>query len=248
MKKIFFKNARNQKICGILYEPDTESDEIIIIIHGFSSTKDSGAKYIAEKLAKRKINSIRIDLDDRGKSEPRFGETTISSYVKTVNSTISYVKRLGYKDISLLGTSLGGLIAMATALKYRDIKKLILRAPVADYYELLLKRFNKNILTKFKKQGFYYYIRPDGEKLRVLYNFIEDSKKYSMYKKVKNIKCPVLILHGTKDQIVNYRTSQKLVKGFEDAQLILIKNADHGLSINGDLSQGLKIIADCVEK
>jgi alpha-beta hydrolase superfamily lysophospholipase len=58
----------------------------------------------------------------------------------------------------------------------------------------------------------------------------------------------VLILHGTKDQIVNYRTSQKLVKGFKNAQLILIKNADHGLSINGDLSQGLKVLADWFEK
>lgn len=72
MRKIFFKNSKKQKICGILDEPNSESDEIVIIIHGFSSTKDSGAKYVAEELSKRNINSIRIDLDNRGESEPRF--------------------------------------------------------------------------------------------------------------------------------------------------------------------------------
>ena len=244
MKKVFFKNFKKQKICGILDEPNAKRDKIIIIIHGFSSTKDTGAKYVAEELSKRKINSIRIDLDNRGESEPKFGKTTISNYVKTVNSTIGYVKKLGYKNISLLGTSLGGLIAAATALRYRNIKKLALRAPVADYYELLLKRFNKDEVTKFKKQGFYYYIRPDEEKLKIVYDFIEDSKKYSMYKKVKDIKCPVLIIHGTKDEIVPYKTSQKLVKKFTNARLVLIKNASHKLSIHGDLSQGLQIIGD----
>lgn len=248
MRKIFFKNSKNQKICGILDEPNSESDEIVIIIHGFSSTKDSGAKYVAAELSKRNINSIRIDLDNRGESEPGFEKATISGYVNTVISTINYFKKLGYKYIMLFGTSLGGLIAMATALRYPAIKKLVLRAPVADYYELLLKRFSRDELAQFKKQGFYYYTRPNGEKLRIHYDFIEDSKKYSMYKKVKNIKCPVLIIHGTKDQIVNYRTSQKLVKGFKNAQLVLIKNADHGLSINGDLSQGLKVLANWFEK
>jgi len=248
MKKVFFKNFKNQKICGILDEPNSENGEIVIIIHGFSSTKDSGAKYVVAELSKRNINSIRIDLDNRGESEPRFGKATISNYVNTVKSTIKYVKKLHYKYIMLFGTSLGGLIAMATALRYPAIEKLVLRAPVSDYFELLLKRFSKDELAQFKKQGFYYYTRPDGEKLKILHDFIEDSKKYSMYNKVKHIKCPVLIIHGTKDQIVNYRTSQKLVKGFEDVQLILIKNADHGLSVNGDLSRGLKVVGDWFEK
>ncbi len=247
MEKIYFNNFENQKIWGIIEEPNQIKNEIIIIIHGAGANKESGPKHIAEELIKRNINSIRIDLDDQGESEPRHENSTISSYVKTVETTINYLKKQRYKTINLIGTSFGGIVAMATALKRKEIKKILLRAPVADYYKRVLDRYSKDEIKEFKKQGFYNYTKSNGKKLKITYKRIEDSKKYNMYEKAKKIQIPVLIIHGTDDKNVNYKTSEKLIKEFPKGRLILIKNADHSLGINGDYRKSLKILGDWFE-
>ena len=58
MKIIYFLNPKKQKLCGILDEPDDKKDEIVIICHGFASSKDSTtARTIAKELTKRKVMS-----------------------------------------------------------------------------------------------------------------------------------------------------------------------------------------------
>ena len=70
--KINFKNNRNEKIVGILSVPDKKSPEITIIIHGFSSNKDGGSRFTAGILAKHRLNSIAIDLDNCSLSKYTF--------------------------------------------------------------------------------------------------------------------------------------------------------------------------------
>lgn len=247
--KLFFKNSRRLKICGVLEEPNKIKNEIVIIVHGYSSNKDrSSAKQIAEVLTKRGMNSFRIDLDGCGESEGLFENQTISSTVDDISSAIGLMKKRGYTKIDLFGSSAGGLSVMATALKHPEINRIGLKAPVSDYPSQRLRKYGQKYVDDWKKRGYNFYENREGQKLKVNYSFFEDSKRYVMYDKVKKIKCPILIIHGTADESVAIEDSRKVVKKFPNAKLIELKGADHALAINGDRTVSNKLFGDWFEK
>ena len=103
-QKIFFKNSKGQRLCGIIEEPNESKNEIVIFVHGFSSSKDSlNVKDVTDELSMRKINSFRIDLDGCGESEGDFAEQTITSTVDDVLNAIRLMEERGYQKISLYG-------------------------------------------------------------------------------------------------------------------------------------------------
>jgi dipeptidyl aminopeptidase/acylaminoacyl peptidase len=58
--------------------------------------------------------------------------------------------------------------------------------------------------------------------------FLEEAHKINLASNIKSVKCPVLIVHGTEDDVVSYHDSEKL---FESAnkpkEIKIIKGADH---------------------
>jgi pimeloyl-ACP methyl ester carboxylesterase len=241
-ENVFFKNSKNQKIYGGFEEPNISKDEVVIIVHGFSSFSKS---HLPDELAKININSFRIDLDNRGKSEPDFQEeASISNYMNTLESAIDLAKSRGYKSVSLLGISFGGNVVLATSLKHPEIKRIVLMAPSIDYPSAVKSRFSKGELEKSKKEGYYSQLVSTGEKVKVNYSCLEDSQKYVMFGKAKNINIPVLIIHGTEDEEVDCRGSEKIIKEFSNGKLILIQGASHQLAVNGDFSKGKEALRE----
>jgi uncharacterized protein len=202
---------------------------------------------MSQELEKRDINSFRIDLDGCGESEGDFANHNISSAADDVSCAIKLMKSKGYKEICLFGSSAGGITVMASALMHPEIKRIGLKAPVSDYPTQKIRKMGKEGVDKWKKDGFNFYLSSVMGKLKIKYSFFEDAKKHVMYEKVKGIKCPVLIIHGDKDFTVLLEQSQKVVKNFPNAELIVLKGADHGLGINGDRSVANKLFGDWFE-
>ena len=247
-KKIYFFNSKGQKLCGILEEPNPSKKEVVIIVHGFSSSKNRPTPLLlAEELAKRGINSFRIDLDGCGESEGKFEEQTITSAVDDTNSAIDYVKKVGFTGISLFGSSAGGLTVMATALKHPEIKRIALKAPVSDYVAQRIVRMGEVGIEEWRKNGLAEYITGGGKKFILPYSLFEDFKKYIMYDKVKDIRCPTLIIHGDADVVVDIEQSKKVSKNFPNYKLMVLPGANHQLLIDGDMSLSVKLFGDWFE-
>ena len=58
--------------------------------------------------------------------------------------------------------------------------------------------------------------------------YYEDVWGMDFYEEVRPYEGPVLIVHGTKDEIVPYASSEKLMKYYKNAELIAIPDAGHG--------------------
>ena len=68
---------------------------------------------------------------------------------------------------------------------------------------------------------------------------IFDGKKNKVLNNRINSKIPVILFHGTKDNIVPLSSSKKIVKIFKKSKvkIIKIKNGDHSLSRKNDLKK-----------
>jgi len=241
-EKVFFDGELG-KVCGVLHKVDDVS-EIVIVVHGFSSNKETGAVYISRELNKIGISALRIDLDNQGESELDFQTgACIPNYVKQVEAAINYCKKLGYREISLVGGSYGGMVVFAVALVHPEIKRMVLRVPVVDYEEHANWKYGEEKLKEFKRNGVVPYFKHD-ERFDVTFDFIEKSYPYSMYERAGEVQILTLIIQGDKDEQVECESARKAVKFFPNAKLHIIEGAGHHLGVNGDFSEGLKVLVD----
>ena len=245
MEEKIFMTGELGKVCGVLHTIKG-AKEIVIIIHGLSSNKDTSAVQTAQILNELGIDAIRIDLDNQGESELDF-QTGISipNYIQQVETTLNYCKAQRYKEISLIGTSYGGLVAFATVLSHPEIKRLLMRAPVVDYEEHANWLYGKEKVKEIIKEGFMEYYSPKKKtSFKINADFITKSYPFSMKKNADKVKIPTRIIQGDKDEQVNYKDAIKVISTFPNAELKLIQGADHALSVNGDYSQGQNVLRD----
>lgn len=229
MKKVYFNNSKGDKLCGVLTNPTEDKNKpIIILCHGFSTSKDSSTyTALAESFAKRNISTFRFDFFGHGESEGDFEKITISEAVDDILQAIEFIKKQGYKKIGLVGSSFGGISSIMATSKTKDLYVLALKSPVSNYVEKEEETKSKEELLEWKKKGFCIYVSGDGGKHKLNYTFFEDAKNNIGYKVAHKIKIPTLIVHGDKDLIVPYKQSVKIIKLMENGKLHTVKGANH---------------------
>lgn len=184
-----------------IYIPNKTSKRIIIYFHG-----NAGNIYhrfeTLQMLSKLNINILGISYRGYGKSE---GKPSEEGIYKDGKSAINYVlKDLGFKqnEIFLLGRSIGSAPATNTAENY-PVGGLILVTPI----------YSGKYMARHTGLGFLAPLAGDA---------------FDNSKKLKNIKTPTLIIHGTDDETVPFWMGKTLYNENKDkTTFIEIKNGTH---------------------
>lgn len=231
-EKLFFKNSKGNRLCGILSNPTAEKEKpIIILCHGFSTSKDGNTYVRLEKiLNEHGVSTFRFDFFGHGESDGKFEEITTSEAVDDILNAIKFLKKSGYKRIGLVGSSFGGMASIITASKTNDLYVLALKSPVSDYLGKIVTQKDKQEIKTWKEKGFIYVPTPDGENHKLNYSFFEDAEKVNGYKCAKKIKVQTLIVHGDKDETVPIEQSIKISSLIENCRLEIIEGGDHTYS------------------
>jgi alpha/beta superfamily hydrolase len=126
MKKIWFRNSRGQRLCGILHEAGKE--KAIVMAHGFAADKDEEGIFVrtAEAMCKEGFSVLRFDFAGSGESEGEFSEMTLSSEAEDLKSAFEFMKSHGYRRIGLVAASFGGAVAM---IAHPDAEAVVLWNP-----------------------------------------------------------------------------------------------------------------------
>src|SRR3989338_5645587 len=217
-EKIFFNNARGERLCGLLSL--VGEDKITILCHGHSSSKNNKTyDAMVPILNDARVSTFRFDFYGNGESEGKFEESNLSDSIDATLQAIKLVKDKGFKKIILVGSSFGGLSSTISASKSHDLYALVLKSPVSDYGEVHLNRYGPNGMDEWIKKGQAKYNPADpNNKLVLNYSFVEDYKKYDAYEAAKSIKVPTLIVHGSADEIVPVTQSERLVDTIPNAK------------------------------
>src|SRR3989338_4229217 len=247
-EKIFFNNARGERLCGLLSL--VGEDKVTILCHGHSSSKNNKTyDAMVPILNDARVSTFRFDFYGNGESECKFEESNLSDSIDATTGAIKLVKEKGFKKIILVGSSFGGLSSTMTASQSKDLYALVLKSPVSDYGEVHFERYGKEGMEEWKQKGQALYDPKQHKRGLVLnYSFVEDYQGYDAYAAAQTILIPTLILHGTQDQIVPFSQSQKLSTLIPNVTFRAVEGADHSYTQEDKFQQMVQLIADFIIK
>lgn len=243
-EKLFFKNSKSNRLCGILSNPSGDkSRPIIIFCHGFNSGKDSNTNTALKiNLDKYKIASFRFDFFGHGESEGDFEDLTVSEATDDILKAVELLKNIGFTKIGLMGSSFGGLAAAMAAAKTKGLYLLALKCPVSSYLEFA-EYANPMLIDEWRKKGINY-----RENKKLKFSFYEDVKKNVAYEVAHKINVPVFIVHGDSDADVPIDQSKKLSKLIPNCQLKIIVGASHRFDEGNSRQSMIAALTDFIVK
>lgn len=188
-----------------------------IYLHGFASgPQSSKGQFFHAKFAER---GWPLELPDL--TEGDFENTTLSRQLGVLD------RLAGAGPVILVGSSMGGyLAALFAARRPERVQAVVLLAPAFGMAKRWAGTLDAATLRDWKERGWrevYHY----GEKQnrRISYQLIEDGMKYEDFPAVRQ---PALVIHGRRDETVDYRLSEQFAGGHENIRLVLY-DSDHQL-------------------
>ena len=225
---VIIKNKNRKQLIGILHFPKGKKKfPLVIFCHGFGGTK-TRRKYVrlARALEKAGIVSFRFDFEGCGDSEGDFEKMNVKKEVSDLDSVIKYFlkqKNIDKKKISFLGNSLGAAVCVNYIIQNNfSAKAIVFWAPALNEEKLFSTWRTKTNFKKWKKQG---YLIVKEDKIGAI--FLKESEKKNYSEFLPQIKVPILIIHGEKDEAVPFNFSKKLVKDYKNIKLFSIPKANH---------------------
>jgi pimeloyl-ACP methyl ester carboxylesterase len=181
---------------------------------------------------------VRFDYTGHGASAGRFEDGTIGAW--SADATTVLDRRTEGKVV-LVGSSMGGWTMLNVALARPDrIAALVGIAAAPDFTEdLLWDRWDEATRATLLRDGVVIEPNPyDPAGYPCTRALIEDGRRHLCLRAPIPLACPVRLLHGQRDDAVPWRTSLRLAECLAggDVQVTLIKDGDHRLSREADLS------------
>ena len=227
MKTHTFECKRDRlTIRGTSFLPEKETDTAIIISHGFMDSSRSTIPY-GKELCEEDYATYCFDFCGgclKGNSDGVTTEMSVFSEVEDLNAVIEHVRNR-YQKIILMGFSQGGFVSAITAAQRDDIEKLILVYPALCIPDDARK--GKMMFAKFDPENIPDVIKCGPMKLGRCYaETVIDKDPYEL---IRSYSEEVLIVHGTKDRVVDLSYSEKAQKTYGDlCTLKKILGAGHG--------------------
>jgi pimeloyl-ACP methyl ester carboxylesterase len=181
----------------------------------------------------------RFDYQGHGASSGRFADGTIGLWA---SDALAVVDRVGEGPLIVVGSSMGGWIALLVALARRQrVGGLLGIAAAPDFTEdLLLAQASASQRQELAERGFWMQPSAYGEApFPVTARLLEDGRDHLVLRRPIALTCPVHLLHGQRDPDVPWETSLRLAERLEseDVTVELIKAGDHRLSTPRDLAR-----------
>ncbi|WP_377477167.1 MAG: YqiA/YcfP family alpha/beta fold hydrolase [Microcoleus anatoxicus] len=202
-----------------------------IYLHGFASSPDSlKAKYFRDR-----FSSLAIDLKTPDLNHQDFSNLTLTRQLHQIETAFLSPQTLGpvaeniknVSEVTIIGSSFGGLTAAWLAQRQLSVKQIVLLAPAFDFLSHWLPRLGQEQLQKWQSEKYlpvYHY----GEQryLPLNYQFVEDMAQYHEEKLIRSV--PTLIIHGLHDTIIPIQASRNFAANRPWVQLIELED-DHSL-------------------
>ena len=234
----YFTTSNKRKIKYLFV--DTKSQIVVVFFHGFMSDMIGKKPISIQRFCKnQQVSYLRFEYSGHGKSSGKFIEGNISKWTNDAKQLIK-AKIKKNKKLIFIGSSMGSWIALNLFSHFKkQIRGFIGISSAPEFLEeLMWKKFSKKIkktilLNKIYNLDYGNFSYPLTKQL------IWNGRKNKILNKKINIKIPITLFYGLKDEVVPLKLSKKIFKIFTYGikKLIKIKNGDHSLSKKNDIKK-----------
>ena len=180
---------------------------------------------------------VRFDYSGHGASEGRFEDGTIGQWKQDSLDILNHVG--ANRPVVLVGSSMGGWIALLVALSWKGpLRGVVGIAAAPDFSEDIYRRMSEAQRKELEEKGRVtipnHYSDTPYVFTRMLY---EDAKKHILLNKMHTVEFPIRLIHGERDLDVPSKTAENIQKAFGDmrVELALVEDGEHRLSRPEDL-------------
>ncbi len=207
-EEVFIKTPDKQTLHGYFFPAVIDGikpvscNKVVLYLHGNGQNVSTWYMAAAELQANIPVNILLVDYRGYGKST---GFPSINGVNIDAHSMYQYLVQRGFnpENISIYGRSIGGAIGLELAGRER-IKSIVVQSSFSS-----LKDIAKEV----------YPILPD---------FLIKNNSWNSIETIKILKCPVLISHGDKDDMIPVHHAYKLYDAAnEPKKLVILNSADH---------------------
>lgn len=224
-------------------------DKTIVYLHGWGQNIQ-----MMEPIAKpfqKDVDTLILDLPGFGKSGEPKSVWSLEDYADMVHAL---VEKLKIKKTILIGHSFGGKVSIVYASKYKIEKLILLASPYkvaiskVSLKVRVLKRLAKlpvlkNIANQMKKNiGSTDYKNASPKMRSILVKHINTD----VSELCKDIKCPTIMIWGTKDEAVPLNDAYELEKLIQNSAVIEYPGLSHYAYLE-DLNKTISIIKSFIE-
>ena len=234
----YFTTSSKRKIKYLFIKKNSQIT--VVFFHGLMSDMIGKKPNAVQKFCRKlKLNFLKFEYSGHGKSTGQFSEGNISKWTDEAKQLIkSKIKK--DKNLIFVGSSMGSWIALNLFSFFKkQIKGFVGIASAPEFLEKLMwKKFSKKI-KKIIMTKKIYHLEHGGFIYPITKQLIFDGRKNKVLNNKINLKIPIVLFHGAKDEVVPLNFSKKIFEICKKSKkkLIKIKNGDHSLSRKSDLKK-----------
>jgi pimeloyl-ACP methyl ester carboxylesterase len=195
-------------------------EDVTLLLHGYASSANSHkAHYLRQKF--HGVPRMQFEAFDFNPTPNDFEFMTITGMINRLRQHI-----LGHDltTVNLIGSSMGALVGLHYAHRFRGVKRMLLLAPALFYDELL----GATELNRWQRQGVamvhhYAFMR----EVPLRYGIHADGQQY---KATIPPPVPIVIVHGRNDDVVPIDRSRNYAATYGDMVSLIEVDSDHRLN------------------
>jgi pimeloyl-ACP methyl ester carboxylesterase len=238
--------AKAARSIAVLSRQATKPDLATLVWLGGYRSDMTGTKAIEMDALAASLGaaSIRFDYSGHGASGGEFRDGTISRWLE---ESIAVLTHLSPKRVILIGSSMGGWIALRLAQELAKhpagpgVVGMVLIAPAPDFTsELIEPHLTDAQRSDLTTKGYFEEASDYSSEPNIFTQaLIEDGRANRVLNGIIETGCPIHILQGMADPDVPYKHALKLMEHLpaDNVVLTLVRDGDHRLSRPEDITR-----------
>jgi uncharacterized protein len=227
---IHFLNHLEERLSGTYHRPESHSEYGVVLGHCFTCTRHTGIlREAGARLAEAGFHVLRFDFSGNGQSEGVFIESSYTKYITEMESAANFLKAQGAKWLGFAGHSMGAAISVLAGAKIPGIRAICAIAGRLTGMDPS-RIFSPDQRRQLQETGRLEFVSR-GRHLELDSRFLNDMLSHDMREAVASLKIPLLIVHGSQDEIIP--SDQALMTQSinpDHSQIVMIAGADHFFS------------------
>ncbi len=248
-RNIIVETNRGIKLLADVYAQENQSPKpVLIFAHGFKGFKDWGIwDVLAQEFAKAGYVFLKFNFSHNGTTLESpldfadleaFGQNNYAKELADLTAILDKLeegvflpaKQLDLNRVTLIGHSRGGGTTALKAATDSRVKSWIGWASVKDL--AYAWKGKEELIENWRKTGVFEIKNGRTGQLMPLYyqlyqDFVKNSEQYDLEAHVRNLKKPMLLIHGTADPAVPVSVTEAFASWNKNLEIHLIEGANH---------------------